>query len=118
MGGGMARSSGAVMGGMGVSGFAPLALNSGSQESSEPRNQIRNVAGKTFYFKKDRWIDESITEDMEKNQKPIVVKQFSDEYFSLIDQNASEISQYLVFSEPIALNLSGQIYYIDPSDAE
>ncbi|MBQ9372370.1 MAG: VWA domain-containing protein [Thermoguttaceae bacterium] len=112
-GGGM----GGGMGGMGMVGGAVL-QTADADASARPSGQIRNVAGKTFYFKKDRWIDESITEDMEKNQKPVVIKQFSDEYFSLLDENTTEISQYLVFSEPIALNLSGQIYYIDPADAE
>ena len=102
---------------MGMVGGAVL-QTADADASARPSGQIRNVAGKTFYFKKDRWIDESITEDMETNQKPVVIKQFSDEYFSLLDENTTEISQYLVFSEPIALNLSGQIYYIDPADAE
>lgn len=64
------------------------------------------------------WVDSSITETQEKEQKPIVIKQFSDEYFALVAENGQALSQYLVFDEPIELNFNGQLYNVVASDAE
>ena len=75
-----------------------------------PAERIKSIGDKTFYFKNGRWVDESITEEMLKSQKPISTTQFSDEYFKLIAANGAAMSQYLVFSEPIDLNFNGQLY--------
>ena len=50
---------------------------------------------------------------MEKNATPVEVKQFSDEYFKLIDENGSDLSRYLVFEESITINFKGKLYRIE-----
>ncbi|MBQ9875340.1 MAG: VWA domain-containing protein [Thermoguttaceae bacterium] len=122
MGGGMGSTSGSGMTG----GRALLVPRSAAKRApgtmsapsavpeTKPIDAIRKIAGKTFYFKEGRWIDASIDEEMEKNQKPIEVAQFGDKYFELVGANGREFSQYLVFSEPVTLNYNGQIYKIDP----
>ena len=42
------------------------------------------------------------------------IKQFSDEYFKLAETNGRRLSQYLVFDEPVLLNLDDQTYLIEP----
>lgn len=95
--------------------LAPESVGSGTTQN---REKIRSVAGKTFFFKNGVWVDSSITEKQEKEQKPIEIKQFSDEYFALVAKNGQALSQYLVFDEPIALNFNGQLYNVVASDAK
>ena len=87
-----------------------------TRATSNSEAKVSVVAGKTFYFKEGRWIDSSIDEKMEQTQKPIEIKRFSDDYFELVNANGKNLSQYLVFVEPITLNYNGQIYKIDPED--
>ena len=42
------------------------------------------------------------------------IKQFSDEYFELARSHGRRLSQYLVFDEPVLLNLDNQAYLIEP----
>ena len=42
------------------------------------------------------------------------MKQFSNEYFQLARKHANDVAQYLVFDEPVVLNLDGQAYLIEP----
>lgn len=95
-----------------------LAADSEGDAATPNREKIRTVAGKTFFFKNGVWVDSSITEKQEKEQKPIEIKQFSDEYFALVAENGNELSQYLAFDEPIALNFNGQLYNVVKGDAK
>ena len=94
--------------------MADLAPESVGNGATQNREKIRSVAGKTFFFKNGVWVDSSITEKQEKEQKPIEIKQFSDEYFALVAKNG----QSLVFDEPISLNFNGQLYNVVASDAK
>ena len=42
------------------------------------------------------------------------IKQFSKEYFDLAQRYGRTMSQYMVFDEPVLLNLEGQAYWIEP----
>lgn len=95
---------------------APTPLVRPPRENENTAEKIRTVADKTFYLRNGRWIDSSITEDMEKNAKPIEVKQFSDEYFKLVAQYGQALSQYLVFEESITVRFQGQIYNVVRAD--
>lgn len=74
---------------------------------------VRNIGNKAFYRKNQQWIDSTITEEMQHNAKRIV--QFSDEYFSLAARHGKRLSQYLVFDEPVFVNLDGECYLIEPA---
>ena len=50
----------------------------------------------------------------EQEKKAQRVKQFSDEYFELARRHGRTLSQYLVFDEPVLVNLDGQAYLIEP----
>lgn len=94
------------------------AVSEGAESaSSSPREKVRNIAGKTFYFKGGRWIDAALDAKSQAERKPIVVQQFDDAYFELVGKLGREFSQYLVFDEPTTLEFRGQVYQIDaPSE--
>ena len=81
--------------------------------SVAPRRQVvRTIGQKTFFFKQNRWQDSSVT--AEQQQAAIRIVQFSNEYFSLAASHGGRLAKYLVFNEPLILNLGGKIYQIDP----
>jgi Ca-activated chloride channel family protein len=82
------------------------------KELTAASQNIRNVGNRTFYQREGKWIDSQVTKSQEANVKR--VKQFSDEYFELARQNGKTIAQYLVFDEPVLLNLNDQAYLIEP----
>ena len=82
--------------------------------NSTPRETVRTIAGKTFYFKEGRWIDASLDNKSQDAQKPIVVEQFSAEYFELVGRLGREFAQYLAFEEASTFNFRGQVYQIVP----
>ena len=88
-----------------------LDLETGEEKLAK---NLRNVGNKSFFQRADdqRWVDPSVTEEMEKNAIRLV--QFSDEYFQVAEKHGRQLSQYLVFDEPLLINLGGQAYMIDP----
>ncbi|HEU5116424.1 MAG TPA: VWA domain-containing protein, partial [Isosphaeraceae bacterium] len=72
---------------------------------------VRRVGQKTFFRKNDRWVDSSVTPEME--AKAITIEQFSDRYFDLARSQSAELNQYLTFEEPVTVNLAGQVYKIN-----
>ncbi|MHB1033290.1 MAG: VIT domain-containing protein [Pirellulales bacterium] len=117
---------GGMGGGMGGRGMAGGSFNYGASAGSTYRDlkedkevaaeNLRNVGNKSFYRRASdrRWVDSTVTAEMEK--KAIRVVQFSEEYFRLAKQNGRKLSQYLVFDEPMLVNLNGQAYQIDPAE--
>jgi Ca-activated chloride channel family protein len=77
---------------------------------------VQNVGNRTFYRRGERWVDSSVTEEQEK--KLIRVTQFSDEYFklvdTLVDTLGERITPYLVFDEPVLVEVAGVAYLIEP----
>jgi len=73
---------------------------------------VRNIGNRAFYRRDGRWVDSTVTEEQEKT--PIRIKQFSDEYFELARQHGRDLSQYMVFDEPVLVNLEEQAYLIEP----
>lgn len=76
--------------------------------------KVRTIGSQTFFFRKNQWVDTSVTPDQKKNLKRI--KQFSDEYFQLVKDHGRSVSQYLIFDEAVLLNLKGQAYLIEPAE--
>ena len=54
----------------------------------------------------------TLSKVQEKN--PTRLKQFSKEYFSLAKRYGRSLAQYLVFDEPVVVNLEGHAYLIEP----
>jgi Ca-activated chloride channel family protein len=74
---------------------------------------VRNVGGKTFYFKNDCWVDASVKPDEE--AKATAIEQFSDAFFRLAREQKAELNQYLTFTEPVTVKLDGKVYRIEPA---
>jgi len=86
-----------------------------SASVSQPRDTVRTIGGKTFYFKEGRWVDAALDKESQIGNEPIVVEQFSDEYFELVGRLGREFSQYLAFEEPSTFLFDGRIYRVEPS---
>ncbi|MEP0845091.1 MAG: VWA domain-containing protein [Phycisphaerae bacterium] len=87
----------------------PEALDEGvaGKPAGQFRQQIRQLAGKTFYLDQGRWIDSQFDGKTETRK----IKAFSDEYFALLKQNAA-LGKYLSLGERIIVVLNGTAYEI------
>jgi Ca-activated chloride channel homolog len=92
---------------------AGAALYRDAEDKVVAVDRLRNVGNKSFYKRAadQRWVDSTVTDEMERNA--VRVAQFSDEYFRLAEQHGKRLAQYLVFDEPVLLNLDGTAYVID-----
>lgn len=77
---------------------------------------VRQIGGKTFYFRNDRWVDSDVKPDDEARAK--VVVQFSDDYFALTRKQSAEQNQYLSFAEPVTVKIGSDIYKVDLAPAK
>jgi hypothetical protein len=107
---GLSMGSG-VGGGYGYGGEKNFAEDAQKELVTAAQN-LRNVGNRTFYQREGRWIDSQVTKNQEANAKR--VKQFSEEYFEIARRYGKTVSQYLVFDEPVLLNLDNQAYLIEP----
>ncbi len=94
-------------------GSAALAQNAEGDE--EVLDSIRNVGQKTFFRRAQQWHDSTVTPEQAKTA--VHVKQFSDEYFALAAAHGGTLAKYLVFDEPVLVNLGEKTYQIDPAPA-
>jgi Ca-activated chloride channel homolog len=81
-------------------------------EAKAAQQNVRNIGNRTFFRRDGQWVDSQVTEQQEQSARR--VKQFSDEYFELARTEGRRLSQYLVFDEPVLLNLDNQAYLIEP----
>lgn len=95
-------------------GPAPAAepLADAGREMTEAQQTVRQIANRAFYLRNGQWIDSTATEDQQR--KAVRVKQFSDEYFRLAEHHGKEFTQYVVFDEPVIVNVSDRTYLIEP----
>lgn len=82
------------------------------QDVGKAQQNVRNIGSRAFYRRDNRWVDSQVTKEQE--AKAVRIKQFSDEYFELSRRHGREVSQYLVFDEPVLLNVGNQAYLIEP----
>jgi Ca-activated chloride channel family protein len=80
-------------------------------------SNVRNVGNKTFYQQRGQWVDADV-DLAEDAAKPVDVVQYSEQYFELVKQLPAEQNQYLTFTEPVLLEINGQVYNILPPKAE
>ena len=82
------------------------------KEAKTAGETVRTLGNRTFYLRKGQWVDSTVTKDQENDA--LRIKQFSDEYFDLARTHGRKMSQYMVFDEPVLLNLAGRAYLIEP----
>jgi Ca-activated chloride channel family protein len=75
---------------------------------------VQNVGNKAFYRRGKRWVDATVSDEQEKKARRIV--QFSDDYFKLAARYGRKLSQYLVFDDPVLVELDGDAYLVEPAE--
>jgi len=90
----------------------PEELAESEGELQKAVQTVRNIGNRAFYRRGQQWVDSTVTEAQEKNA--VRVKQFSDAYFKLARAHGKDLSQYMVFDEPVLVNLAEQAYLIEP----
>ncbi len=80
------------------------------------QDRVRQIGGKTFYFKNGRWVDSSVKPDEDAKAERIV--QFSDAYFRIARSQKAEYNQFFSQSEPVTVKLDGKVYHVDPAPTE
>ncbi len=91
---------------------AGTGLKAAKREFDQSQNAIRQIGLKTFYNREGVWTDPSVTPEQKKQARR--VKQFSDEYFKLVDRAGRDLAQYLAVSEPVLFNAEGETYFVEP----
>lgn len=117
-GGGQMRGGVGGFGGMG-GGLAAMAGRPGSAPIARDQegkarvvDTVRNIDGKTFFLKEDRWIDSSVSPEEEK--AATVLEQFSEPYFALARNQRGEQNRYLAFHQTVVVKIDGKVYRIEP----
>lgn len=82
------------------------------REAEVAGQNVRTIGNRTFYQRGGQWIDSLVTKEQE--AKATRIKQFSDEYFALARRHGRKMAQYLVFDEPLLLNIEDRAYLIEP----
>ena len=106
-------AGGAAKAAPGVGGRPGPGLAERAKREAEISGQnVRNIANRTFYQRNGQWVDSLVTKEQEANATRI--KQFSDEYFALAQSHGRTLAQYMIFDEPLLLNLADRAYLIEP----
>ncbi|MCB0477660.1 MAG: VWA domain-containing protein [Crocinitomicaceae bacterium] len=79
----------------------------GAADKKEEK-RILNVSGKTFYKEKDTWIESNISKI--EQDKAVVIKKYTKEYFDISNQNSASMNQVLSLKGNVIVNLNGKIY--------
>jgi Ca-activated chloride channel family protein len=98
----------------GLAAAAPAPLRDADREIAQATagQTVRYVGNRVFYRRQGQWIDSTLTPEQQKS--PQRIKQLSDEYFELLRKYGRQIAPYVVFDEPVLLNIEGQAYLIEP----
>lgn len=76
-------------------------------------NTVRNIGDKAFYYRQKQWVDSTVTDEQQKKARRC--EQFSKEYFELAAKYGTKLSQYLVYDEPMLVNIDGETLLIEPA---
>ena len=82
-----------------------------AKDFAQPFERVQQMANQTFYFRNNQWEDPTVTTEQRSNA--VVVKQFSDEYFALVEKHGRDLTQFLTTNEPVLLNFKGQTYLFE-----
>jgi Ca-activated chloride channel family protein len=79
-----------------------------------PESNVQRIGDRAFFQKGGVWIDSTLTEEQQKPANVTVVKQFSEEYFKLIEQYDKKITPYLALGGTQLINIDGKAYRVEP----
>lgn len=83
------------------------------REVSQAQTTIRKIGERTFYLRNGVWVDGTLSESQQREEHPVTLKQFSTEIFAFVKDHPT-LASYLVFDEPVLLNVRGKVYRIEP----
>lgn len=89
-----------------------VASGGAAREMKAAEQTVRNVGNRAFYRRSGQWVDSTLSETQQ--QSATRVKQYSQEYFDLARRHGRTLSQYLVFDEPVLVNVEGRAYLVEP----
>ena len=75
---------------------------------------VQRIGDRAFFLKSEVWIDSTLTEEQQKAENVVVVKQFSEEYFKLIEQYGTKITPFLALGGTQLINVDGKAYRVEP----
>jgi Ca-activated chloride channel family protein len=94
----------------------PMAMSGAAapaeRETQAVQQNVRHVAHRAFYRRDGRWVDATLSKEQQTQAQR--VKQFSDEYFALARRHGRQLTQYLVFDEPVLVAVEGRAYLVEP----
>jgi Ca-activated chloride channel family protein len=82
------------------------------EELEKADEKVRTIGNRAFYRRGAQWVDGTLNRSQQ--DQATHVKQFSREYFDLVHKHGRTLSQYLVFDDPVLVNLEGRAYLIEP----
>ncbi len=91
------------------------AYSAPAKQAVESRqDNVQTINNRAFFQKGGVWIDSTLTEAQQKPENIVTVKQFSEEYFMLIEKYGNELSPYLALEGTQLVNLAGKAYRFEP----
>ena len=93
---------------------APANLSAGGDRGRSAADRVRRVAGRTLFFKNGRWEQAGLTEEQAEN--PTRVEQFSDAWFTLVEEAGEAFAPLLTLGEPALVRLGGTTYLVVPPE--
>jgi hypothetical protein len=85
----------------------PVAVHDADTDSAVPVAGVMQVGNKTFYHRNGRWVDSALSEEQEKQAKPL--ERYSPAYFELAANN-SAAAKLLAIEAAVVLEIDGQAY--------
>jgi len=85
----------------------PVAVHDTETDDTTLVAGVMQIGNKTFYHRNNRWVDSALTEEQEKQAKPL--ERYSSAYFELAANNATA-AKLLGIEAAVVLEIDGQAY--------
>lgn len=93
---------------------------SAAEVAVDRESNVQQIGDRAFFQKRlvaeeeYVWVDSTLTEEQQKPENVMRVKQFSDEYFQLVEDHGPEVTPFLALGGTQLLNVAGRAYRIEP----
>ena len=84
----------------------------GQSQAKTARQKVRQIGGKTFFLKRDRYVDAQASDEQIANAQE--VEQFSDSYFTLIEKLGDRSKAFLAETTKLLVVIDDKAYVIVP----
>ncbi|MDR1925641.1 MAG: VWA domain-containing protein [Planctomycetaceae bacterium] len=93
---------------------ASASADAEAEVATNTQSQVQSINNRAFFQKEGVWVDSTLNESQMKKENIITVKNFSKEYFKLIDEHGKELAPYLALGGTQIVNVKGQAYKFEP----